>query len=96
MTIPPTQSNPRAGAHRVTPGSRRSGADAVVRTEALTKRYPGDGKRPPAVDRLDLDIHAGEIFGLLGSNGAIYAGVAGFTALLLTAGIRGFRKQVLS
>jgi ABC-2 type transport system permease protein len=28
--------------------------------------------------------------------GAIYAGLAGFTALLLAAGVRGFRKQVLS
>ncbi|MFY9926670.1 MAG: ABC transporter permease [Streptosporangiaceae bacterium] len=29
-------------------------------------------------------------------SGAIYAGLAGFTALLLAAGIHGFRKQVLS
>jgi ABC-type glutathione transport system ATPase component len=53
----------------VTSGFGRSDADAMVRTQALTKRYPG-GERPPAVDRLDLDIRPGEIFGLLGPNGA--------------------------
>jgi ABC-2 type transport system ATP-binding protein len=55
----------------------------VIRTAGLTKRYPGPpaaygpaaaGAAPngigPAVDRLDLEVHAGEIFGLLGPNGA--------------------------
>ena len=37
-----------------------------IRTRGLTKRY-GD---LIAVDQLDLDVHAGEIFGLLGANGA--------------------------
>jgi ABC-2 type transport system ATP-binding protein len=37
-----------------------------IRTRKLTKRY-GD---LVAVDGLDLEIHAGEIFGLLGQNGA--------------------------
>ena len=37
-----------------------------IRTRGLTKRY-GD---LVAVDHLDLDVHAGEIFGLLGQNGA--------------------------
>ncbi len=37
-----------------------------IRTRGLTKHY-GD---LVAVDRLDLDVHAGEIFGLLGQNGA--------------------------
>src|SRR5215211_6128784 len=39
---------------------------APIITRRLTKRY-GDFV---AVDALDLDVHAGEIFGLLGQNGA--------------------------
>ncbi len=39
---------------------------APIRTRALTKRY---GERI-AVDGLDLEVRAGEIFGLLGQNGA--------------------------
>ena len=70
MTIPPIQAVPLTGADAAAPGCGRPGADVVVTTEALTKRYPGGGERPPAVDRLDLDIRAGEIFGLLGPNGA--------------------------
>ena len=51
---------------------RRGGATeaasstAPIRTRALTKRY---GARI-AVDTLDLEVRAGEIFGLLGQNGA--------------------------
>jgi ABC-2 type transport system ATP-binding protein len=41
---------------------------AIIRTEQLTKTYPG--MDVPAVDHLDLEVHAGEIFGLLGPNGA--------------------------
>jgi ABC-2 type transport system ATP-binding protein len=41
--------------------------DVVIRTEQLTKVYPGGTK---AVDGLDLEVHQGEIFGLLGPNGA--------------------------
>jgi len=41
--------------------------EVVIRTEQLTKVYPGDIL---AVDHLDLEVHAGEIFGLLGPNGA--------------------------
>jgi ABC-2 type transport system ATP-binding protein len=37
-----------------------------IRTRGLTKRY-GD---LVAVDKLDLEVHSGEIFGLLGQNGA--------------------------
>jgi ABC-2 type transport system ATP-binding protein len=44
-----------------------SSEQAVVRTEALTKVYPGDVK---AVDALNLSLYRGEIFGLLGPNGA--------------------------
>jgi len=42
--------------------------DAVIVARRLTKEYPGLGR--PAVDNLDLTIHAGEVFGLLGPNGA--------------------------
>jgi ABC-2 type transport system ATP-binding protein len=41
---------------------------AVIHTEELTKVYPGMDFA--AVDKLDLDVQAGEIFGLLGPNGA--------------------------
>ena len=42
------------------------GRVAVIRTRKLTKRYG----TLTAVDRLDLDVYAGEVFGLLGQNGA--------------------------
>jgi len=38
----------------------------VIETEGLTKRY---GRRR-GLDRLDLEVHQGEVFGLLGPNGA--------------------------
>ena len=38
----------------------------AIRTEALTKHY---GEFPALVD-LDLEVHAGEVFGFLGPNGA--------------------------
>ena len=41
-------------------------SEALIRTEGLTKRYDGRA----VVDRLDLRVHAGEVFGLLGPNGA--------------------------
>jgi len=50
---------------RLGPASAAS-ETAPIRTRALTKRY---GERI-AVDTLDLEVHAGEIFGLLGQNGA--------------------------
>ncbi|HEU4571201.1 MAG TPA: ABC transporter ATP-binding protein [Candidatus Limnocylindrales bacterium] len=40
--------------------------EVLVRTNRLTKRY----EERVAVDRLDLEVRAGEIFGLLGQNGA--------------------------
>jgi len=60
-------------------------ADEVIRTEALTKRYPGDVL---AVDRLDLSVYAGEIFGLLGPNGAGKTTTAGMltTRVIPTGG----------
>jgi ABC-2 type transport system ATP-binding protein len=54
---------------RAKPAVRRAtrGADeAVIRTRRLTKRYG----TLTAVDNLDLEVHRGEIFGLLGQNGA--------------------------
>lgn len=41
-------------------------ADAPIVTRGLTKRY----EALTAVDQLDLEVQAGEIFGLLGQNGA--------------------------
>jgi ABC-2 type transport system ATP-binding protein len=41
-------------------------APVVIKTRGLTKRYDD----LVAVDHLDLDVRAGEIFGLLGQNGA--------------------------
>jgi len=36
----------------------------IIRTEDLTKQYPA--MDVPAVDKLNLEVHRGEIFGLLG------------------------------
>ena len=41
-------------------------ADPVVTVRGLTKSYGGR----TVVDRLDLDVHAGEVLGLIGANGA--------------------------
>jgi len=59
--------------------------DVVIRTEQLTKVYPGEIL---AVDRLDLDVRAGEIFGLLGPNGAGKTTTAGMltTRVVPTSG----------
>ncbi|WP_211318719.1 ABC transporter ATP-binding protein [Nocardioides silvaticus] len=40
--------------------------EPVVRVRGLTKAYGGR----TVVDRLDLDVHAGEVLGLIGANGA--------------------------
>src|SRR6185437_14636097 len=44
----------------------------AVEVRGLTKVYRGNGKLPPkrALDRIDLAIPRGSIFGLLGPNGA--------------------------
>ena len=59
--------------------------DVVIRTEELSKTYPGGIL---AVDKLDLEVHAGEIFGLLGPNGAGKTTTAGMltTRVIPTGG----------
>jgi ABC-2 type transport system ATP-binding protein len=59
---------------------------AVIHTEDLTKIYPGTDFA--AVDKLNLDVWAGEIFGLLGPNGAGKTTTAGMltTRVVPTSG----------
>jgi ABC-2 type transport system ATP-binding protein len=67
-------------------GRAEGAASAVIHTEQLTKVYTG--MDVPAVDRLDLDVAAGEIFGLLGPNGAGKTTTAGIltTRVIPTSG----------
>jgi ABC-2 type transport system ATP-binding protein len=62
------------------------GQPGVIHTEDLTKVYPGADFA--AVDRLNLDVCAGEIFGLLGPNGAGKTTTAGMltTRVVPTSG----------
>ena len=62
------------------------GPAAVIRTEELTKVYPGTDFA--AVDRLNLSVETGEIFGLLGPNGAGKTTTAGIltTRVVPTSG----------
>jgi ABC-2 type transport system ATP-binding protein len=59
---------------------------AAIHTEDLTKIYSGTDFA--AVDKLNLDVHAGEIFGLLGPNGAGKTTTAGMltTRVVPTSG----------
>src|SRR5271154_1633389 len=61
-------------------------AGEVIRTFELTKVYAGTDFA--AVDKLNLSVHAGEIFGLLGPNGAGKTTTAGMltTRVVPTAG----------
>ncbi len=76
-----------------TTGSSDDQLDGVIHTEDLTKVYPGTDFA--AVDRLNLDIRAGEIFGLLGPNGAGKTTTAGMltTRVVPTSG-RAFLEGV--
>jgi ABC-2 type transport system ATP-binding protein len=67
------------------PGRSDLGPDEVIRTEELTKVYPG---AILAVDGLDLSVQRGEIFGLLGPNGAGKTTTAGMltTRVIPTSG----------
>ena len=73
---------PPAGATSSTEGRPA----AVIHTEDLTKVYPGADFA--AVDKLNLDVEAGEIFGLLGPNGAGKTTTAGMltTRVVPTSG----------
>ncbi len=67
-------------------GRRGSQTAGVIHTEDLTKVYPGTDFA--AVDKLNLDVCAGEIFGLLGPNGAGKTTTAGMltTRVVPTSG----------
>ncbi len=70
------------------PNRAASRADEVIRTEELTKVYPG---AVLAVDGLDLSVRRGEIFGLLGPNGAGKTTTAGMlTTRVIPTGGRAF------
>ena len=66
--------------------SATGGQPAVIHTEDLTKVYSGADFA--AVDKLNLDVEAGEIFGLLGPNGAGKTTTAGMltTRVVPTSG----------
>jgi ABC-2 type transport system ATP-binding protein len=66
MTIVTGRQSRRRRSASATAAASASDPTAPIRTRALTKRY---GERI-AVDALDLEVRAGEIFGLLGQNGA--------------------------
>ena len=76
------------------PGDVDAGSEAasagsvleIIRTVELTKVYAGTDFA--AVDRLNLSVHAGEIFGLLGPNGAGKTTTAGMltTRVIPTSG----------
>jgi len=66
MTIVTGRPSRRRRSASAAAAATASDPTAPIRTRALTKRY---GERI-AVDALDLEVRAGEIFGLLGQNGA--------------------------
>jgi ABC-2 type transport system ATP-binding protein len=76
---------PDAGANGP-PSSPQDGGGEVIRTVELTKVYAGTDFA--AVDKLNLSVHAGEIFGLLGPNGAGKTTTAGMltTRVVPTSG----------
>ncbi len=77
----------QTGASGGTAGLNSAGQPAsVIHTEDLSKVYPGTDFA--AVDKLNLDVQAGEIFGLLGPNGAGKTTTAGIltTRVVPTSG----------
>jgi ABC-2 type transport system ATP-binding protein len=68
------------------PGGSGGKPEAIIRAEDLSKVYPGTDFA--AVDKLNLDVWAGEIFGLLGPNGAGKTTTAGMltTRVIPTSG----------
>ena len=75
-----------AQAHPTATGLPGAQPDAIIHTEDLSKVYPGTDFA--AVDKLSLDVQAGEIFGLLGPNGAGKTTTAGMltTRVVPTSG----------
>nr|WP_249025472.1 ATP-binding cassette domain-containing protein [Streptomyces sparsogenes] len=59
-----------APAPPLAPAADTAHAPAAIRTEGLRKIYPRAQGDLVAVDGLDLTVHQGEFFGLLGTNGA--------------------------
>jgi ABC-2 type transport system ATP-binding protein len=75
------------------PAPAETGERGVIHTEDLTKVYPGTDFT--AVDKLNLDVRAGEIFGLLGPNGAGKTTTAGMlTTRVVPTGGRAFLAGV--
>jgi ABC-2 type transport system ATP-binding protein len=70
----------------MTESSMSGDVEEIIRTEDLTKQY--SGMDVPAVDKLNLNVHRGEIFGLLGPNGAGKTTTAGIltTRVVPTSG----------
>jgi ABC-2 type transport system ATP-binding protein len=54
----------------MTGSTGRTDGPVAIACRSLTKRFTGRGVSVLAVDRLDLEIPAGSVFGLLGPNGA--------------------------
>lgn len=61
---------PLPGSPGATTAHAHAQGPAAIRTEGLRKVYPSPQGGLVAVDGLDLTVHQGEFFGLLGTNGA--------------------------
>jgi len=83
MNTVPAKTGPAAASETSAHDERQA---IAIHTEDLTKIYPGTDFA--AVDKLNLDVKAGEIFGLLGPNGAGKTTTAGMltTRVVPTSG----------